>query len=44
MFDLLQGGGPLVWVILAMGLVALAVFLERALVLHQVRIKSEDFV
>ena len=44
MFDLLNQGGLVAWVIVASGLVALAVFLERVLHLHRARIKSEDFL
>ena len=44
MFDLLNQGGLVAWVIVASGVVALAVFLERVLHLHRARIKSEDFL
>ena len=44
MFELLQQGGWIVWVILVSGLLALVVFLERVLHLHRARIKSEDFL
>jgi len=42
--DLLKQGGPVLWVILASGLMALIVFIERGLHLHRARIKSEDFL
>ncbi len=44
MLDLLNQGGLVAWVIVASGLVALGVFLERVLHLHRARIKSEDFL
>lgn len=44
MLPLFMKGGPLVWVIMASGVVALVVFLERVLHLHRARIKSEDFM
>lgn len=37
-------GGPMLWVILACGVVGLVVFVERSLHLHRARIKAEDFV
>jgi biopolymer transport protein ExbB len=42
--DIVRQGGPVLWVIMAAGLVAFIVFLERALHLHRARIKSEDFL
>lgn len=44
MWDLLNEGGVVAWVIVASGVVALFVFLERVLHLHRARIKSEDFI
>ncbi len=44
MLELLNQGGLVAWVIVASGLVAVAVFLERVLHLHRARIKSEDFL
>ncbi len=44
MFDLLKEGGPILWLCVASGVVALVVFIERALHLHKARIKSEDFL
>lgn len=41
---LLQQGGLVLWVILALGLAAFVVFIERTLHLHRARIKSEDFL
>lgn len=43
-FDLLKQGGPVLWLILASGLAAFIVFIERALYLHRARIKSDDFL
>ena len=42
--DLLVRGGAVVWIIFGMGLLAFAVFIERALHLHRARIRSEDFL
>tara|TARA_B100000809_G_scaffold266124_1_gene327449 strand:+ start:2242 stop:2883 length:642 start_codon:yes stop_codon:yes gene_type:complete len=44
MLHYLQIGGPLMWVILIIGLVAFGVFVERALHLHRARIRHEDFL
>ena len=44
MFDLLNQGGLVAWVIVASGAVALGVFLERVLHLHRARIRAEDFL
>jgi biopolymer transport protein ExbB len=41
---LLQMGGPVLWIILAFGLLAFIVFLERSLHLHRARIRYEDFL
>ena len=42
--ELLSTGGPVLWLILASGVIAFGVFIERALHLHRARIKSEDFL
>lgn len=44
MWELLNQGGLVAWLIVASGGLALAVFLERVLHLHRARIKSEDFL
>lgn len=44
MTEVLMQGGPLVWVLLAVGLTGLLVFLERVLHLHRAKIRSEDFL
>lgn len=44
MFTLMQQGGIVMWAILACGLAALAVFLERAFHVHRARIKTDDFL
>ena len=44
MSEYLQSGGPVPWLILALGAIALAVFLERSLQLHRDRIDSTDFL
>lgn len=41
---LLSKGGPVMWVLLGLGLVALAVFAERALHLHRCQIRSTAFL
>jgi len=43
-FELLVRGGPVLWTILALGLLAMLVFLERALHLHRARIDESDFL
>jgi biopolymer transport protein ExbB len=43
-YELLREGGPVLWVILLSGILAMGVFVERALHLHRARIKSEDFL
>lgn len=42
--ELLKQGGPVLWIILAGGVVALVTFIERSLHLHRARIKAEDFL
>lgn len=42
--NLFELGGPLVWIIVASGVLAFGVFIERALHLHRARIKSDDFL
>ena len=42
--EVLALGGPVIWIILAIGLIAFAVFIERALSLHRARIRAEDFI
>ena len=44
MLSTIQQGGPVVWVILGGGAVALFVFVERFLHVHRARIKTDDFV
>ena len=44
MREFFASGRPVMWLICAMGLVALVVFLERALQLHRERIDSRDFL
>lgn len=40
----MENGGPLLWIILAMGIVGLVVFFERSLHLHRSRIDVTDFL
>jgi len=42
--ELLALGGPIIWIILILGLLAFGVFIERALSLHRARIRAEDFL
>jgi len=37
-------GGPVMWLLLVVGLVALAIFVERALFLHRSQIRSTEFL
>jgi biopolymer transport protein ExbB len=40
----INSGGPVMWLILACGFIALAVFLERLFHLHRAQIKVDDFL
>jgi biopolymer transport protein ExbB len=42
--DVLMLGGPVIWIILAIGALAFGVFIERSLSLHRARIRVEDFL
>lgn len=44
MLELLQKGGPLMWIILLCSVVALGVFLERLLYLHRATIRSGELL
>lgn len=44
MMELVQKGGPLMWLILACSITALGVFLERLVHLHRCSIKTGDFL
>ncbi len=44
MWELIRAGGPVTWLIMASGVVAAGVFMERVLHLHRARIKSDDFL
>ena len=44
MREFLLEGGPMLWVILGMGLVAFAAFVERGFHLHRARIVPDDFM
>ena len=43
-YSFLTMGGPVVWLIMACGVIAFAVFLERAFSLHRARIDYSDFL
>lgn len=42
--NLFDKGGPILWVLLAVALFALVIFIERALYLHRGQIRSTEFV
>lgn len=42
--SLFSKGGPMMWVLLAMGLLALVLVIERTLYLHRGQIRSTDFI
>jgi biopolymer transport protein ExbB len=44
MLELMQKGGPVMWVILAMSVLGLAVFLERLVFLHRAQIRVGEFL
>jgi len=44
MIDWIQNGGPIMWLILAGGVIALTIFLERLFHLHRAQIEIEDFI
>ena len=44
MITVIQQGGVVMWLILAVGIMALVVFLERLFHVHRAKIKSDDFV
>jgi len=44
MFELINSGGEIMWLILAGGFIGLVVFLERFFHLHRAQIKIEDFL
>jgi len=43
-FSLFAKGGPMMWVLLVLGLLTLMLFVERALYLHRGQIRSTEFV
>ncbi len=44
MLNWIHSGGPLMWLILAGGFIALVIFLERLFHLHRAQIKIDDFL
>ena len=44
MLNWIQSGGPVMWLILAGGFIALVIFLERLFHLHRAQIKIDDFL
>ena len=43
-YSLFAKGGPVMWLLVLVGLVALGIFLERALFLHRGQISSTEFL
>jgi biopolymer transport protein ExbB len=43
-YSLFAKGGPVMWLLLLVGLTALAIFIERALFLHRGQIRSTEFL
>lgn len=43
-YSLFAKGGPVMWLLLLVGLVALVIFIERALFLHRGQIRSTEFL
>lgn len=43
-YSLFAQGGPVMWLLLAVGFVALVIFVERALYLHRGQIRSTEFL
>lgn len=43
-FTLFEQGGPVMWLLLFLSIIALVVFMERALFLHRGQIRSTEFV
>src|SRR5688500_3918822 len=43
-FTLFSRGGPVIWVLLALALLGLILFIERALFLHRVQIPAKTFL
>lgn len=41
---LIENGGPIIWIIIVMGIIGLGVFFERSLQLHRSRIDVTDFL
>lgn len=44
MLELMQKGGPVMWVILAVSIVGVAVFLERLMLLHRAQVRVGEFL
>ena len=42
--DILTLGGPVIWIIVILGVLAFGVFIERSLSLHRARIRADDFL
>ncbi|MGD9873543.1 MAG: MotA/TolQ/ExbB proton channel family protein [Kiritimatiellia bacterium] len=44
MLNMINAGGPMIWVILAAGILAVWIFVERLFHLHRAQIKTDDFL
>jgi biopolymer transport protein ExbB len=44
MFTLMEQGGIILWLILATGIIAIVVFIERSFHVHRAKIKTDDFI
>ncbi len=44
LLNILELGGPIMWIISGLGLLAFGVYVERSFKLHQIRIGADDFV
>jgi len=44
MFTLMEQGGIILWLILATGIIAIGVFIERSFHVHRAKIKTDDFI
>jgi biopolymer transport protein ExbB len=42
--DIFRLGGPMMWVIMGVGVLAFGVFVERSFELHRMRIRADDFL
>src|SRR3954463_4065803 len=43
-YNIFARGGPVMWLLVLVGIIALAIFIERALFLHRGQIRSTEFL